>query len=90
MSLVPPAPPGWNYNPPSWSQRLPIAGVALVGFGIAAYLTAFQIGVIERVWEPAFGSGSDTALTSEVSSILCRYQPGRLAQPAIFWTPLRQ
>ena len=70
MNLALPAPPGWDYNPSSWSQRLPIAGVALVGFGIAAYLTAFQIGVIERVWEPVFGSGSDTVLTSEVSSIL--------------------
>jgi hypothetical protein len=29
-------PPGWEYNPASWSQRLPIIGLALLGFGIAS------------------------------------------------------
>jgi len=30
-------PPGWTYNPASWRERLPIIGVALLGFGIASY-----------------------------------------------------
>jgi hypothetical protein len=32
-------PAGWTSNPSTWPQRLPIVGLALVGFGIAAYLT---------------------------------------------------
>ncbi len=26
-------PPGWSYNPSTWAQRLPIVGLALIGFG---------------------------------------------------------
>ena len=64
------APPGWSYNPSSWGQRLPIVGLALVGFAIASYLTAFQVGLVQTVWEPFFGRGSETILTSSVSRIL--------------------
>ena len=63
-------PPGWNYDPSSWSQRLPIVGLSLVGFAIASYLTAFQIGLVQTIWEPFFGRGSETILTSSVSRIL--------------------
>lgn len=63
-------PPGWNYDPSAWSQRLPIIGLALVGFGIAAYLTLFQVGVLSTVVEPFFGNGSRKILTSYVSYIL--------------------
>lgn len=31
-------PPDWDYDPSGWSQRLPIVGVAIVGFLIALYL----------------------------------------------------
>lgn len=64
------APPGWSYNPSSWSDRLPIVLAALVGFGIATYLTLFQLKVIGSVWEPFFGDGSRTILTSGVSRAL--------------------
>lgn len=57
-------------NPSSWSQRLPIISLALVGVGIAGYLTLFQIGVIATVWEPFFGNGSRIILTSRVSYAL--------------------
>jgi uncharacterized membrane protein len=63
-------PPGWTYNPGSWAQRLPIAGAAMVGFVIATYLSLFQYGVVDTVWEPFFGDGSRTILTSELSSVL--------------------
>jgi hypothetical protein len=63
-------PPGWSGNPSSWPQRLPIIGLALVGAGIAGYLTAFQIGLISTVWEPFFGDGSERILTSSVSRVL--------------------
>ncbi len=63
-------PPGWSYNPSSWSQRLPIVGLALVGFGIAIYLTLYQLGILPTIWEPFFGDGSQVILNSSVSRIL--------------------
>lgn len=63
-------PPGWSYNPASWSQRLPIAGLALVGFVIASYLALYQVGVFATVWDPFFGNGSRTILNSSVSRVL--------------------
>lgn len=63
-------PPGWDYNPSTWGQRLPIVIAALVGFGIATYLTLFQLKVIDTVWEPFFGNGSREVLTSKLSTVL--------------------
>lgn len=63
-------PPGWTRNPSTWSQRLPIVGLALVGFAIATYLSLFQLDLIPRVWEPFFGNGSRRILNSSVSHIL--------------------
>jgi hypothetical protein len=66
-------PPGWSYNPADWSQRLPIIGLALVGFAIATYLSLYQYRVIDQVWEPFFGDGSETILRSEVSDVIPKY-----------------
>lgn len=63
-------PPGWSYDPSSWGQRLPLVGAAAVGFAIAAYLAAFQLGLLGGVWEPFFGDGSRTILTSGASRVL--------------------
>lgn len=63
-------PPGWAYNPSSWSQRLPIVGLALLGVAVAGYLAAFQLGVVPTVWEPFFGDDSRRILTSGVSRVL--------------------
>ncbi len=63
-------PPGWDYDPSAWSQRIPIVLAAVVGAAIASYLGAFQLGLIDDVWEPFFGSGSRTILTSGVSHLL--------------------
>jgi hypothetical protein len=60
-------PPGWDYSPSSWSQRLPIIVLAFVGFFIARYLSAYQLGHIEAVWDPFFGDGTVRIITSEVS-----------------------
>ena len=64
------APPGWDYNPSAWSQRLPIAALACVGFGVAMYLALYQWDVFANVWEPFFGEGSRVILTSSVSHLL--------------------
>lgn len=66
----PDAPPGWDYNPASWPQRLPIIGAAVVGFFIAGYLALYQWRVIGTVWEPFFGNGSEKILNSKVSHLL--------------------
>jgi uncharacterized membrane protein len=63
-------PPGWDYNPASWEQRLPIVALAVIGFLIALYLTLYQVRVLHSVWEPFFGSGSQRILNSEISRIL--------------------
>lgn len=63
-------PPGWTYNPAAWSQRLPIVGLALVGTAIATYLSLYQLGIVNTVWEPFFGNGSRRILESKVSYIL--------------------
>jgi uncharacterized membrane protein len=64
------APPGWDYNPSSWPQRWPIIVLALVGFGIATYLSLYQLEFLATVWEPFFGNGSRRVLHSSVSQAL--------------------
>lgn len=63
-------PPGWDYNPATWAQRIPIIVLALVGFGIATYLSLYQLDYMDTVWEPFFGNGSTTILNSKISHIL--------------------
>ncbi len=63
-------PPGWGYNPSEWGQRLPIVGLALVGFGVALYLALYQWRVFDAVWEPFFGDGSRRILNSRISRLL--------------------
>jgi len=63
-------PPGWDYNPAKWSQRIPIALLGLLGFGIATYLALYQWGIFDEVWEPFFGDGSVRILHSAVSRVL--------------------
>lgn len=63
----PPTPPGWSYNPSSWSQRLPIVVLGAIGFFVSRYLAAYQLGHIDEVWDPLFGDGTARVLDSEVS-----------------------
>ncbi|WP_161888603.1 vitamin K epoxide reductase family protein [Pontibacter russatus] len=63
-------PPGWSYNPAAWGQRLPIVGLAMIGFSIATYMALFQLKILDTVWEPFFGNDSRKILTSSVSKIL--------------------
>lgn len=63
-------PQGWSYNPSEWAQRIPIIILAVAGTGIAAYLTLYQLKMIDTVWEPFFGKGSQTILNSGISKIL--------------------
>lgn len=63
-------PPGWEYNPSAWSERVPIVVLALVGFAIAMYLALYQLDILSTVWEPFFGDGSRTILNSRISHLL--------------------
>jgi uncharacterized membrane protein len=68
----PPAsvPPGWSYNPSTWAERLWLVGVALVGVAVSSYLAFYQYGLVEDVWEPFFGQGSEEVLHSFLSTVL--------------------
>lgn len=63
-------PPGWDYNPATWPQRVPIIVLAVIGFVIAAYLGLYQYRVVGSVWEPLFGDGSRRILNSPLSRVL--------------------
>src|SRR5215211_312084 len=63
-------PPGWDYNPSSWPQRIPLVVVALIGFLIALYLGLYQARIFSTMWEPFFGDGSERVLNSFISKAL--------------------
>jgi uncharacterized membrane protein len=65
----PHTPPGWNYNPSAWPERLPIVVLALLGAAIATVLALYQARVFDTVWEPFFGRGSEIILDSWVSRL---------------------
>lgn len=60
-------PEGWDYNPSTWQQRIPIVSLAFIGFFIARYMAAYQLGHINAVWDPIFGNQTATILSSDVS-----------------------
>ncbi|MDP2215536.1 vitamin K epoxide reductase family protein [Phenylobacterium sp.] len=69
----PATPPGWSYNPSTWAQRLPIIALAMIGLFVSLYMAAYQLGHIDRVWDPFFAGGPDprngteAVITSDVS-----------------------
>lgn len=60
-------PPGWSYNPSSWHHRIPVVILAFLGFFVARTMAAFQLGHIQAIWDPFFGDGTKTVLTSKVA-----------------------
>lgn len=67
------AAPPWDYNPSAWKQRIPICILAGVGFVISAYLSLFEWGLIDSVWDPVFGRQTEQVLASEVAHRLHRW-----------------
>ncbi len=70
----PDIPPGWDFSPSDWFQRIPIIVLAFVGFVISYYLTAYQLGHINAVFDPFFDgatqinkNGTEEIITSSVS-----------------------
>lgn len=72
-SFGPTIPPGWNRNPSDWFQRALIIILAFVGFFISRYMTAYQLGHIDGVWDPFFvapegeKNGTEFIITSPMS-----------------------
>lgn len=66
-NIQPLIPPGWDYNPSSWAQRIPLVAIAFVGFLIALYLGLYQLEIFPTVWEQFFGNGSERVLNSFIS-----------------------
>ena len=67
------APPNLDYNPSSWSQRIPICLLAAVAFFIAAYMALYQWRLIDSVWDPVFGAQTRDVLDSETSEAMRRW-----------------
>ncbi|WP_282026259.1 NAD-dependent epimerase/dehydratase family protein [Limimaricola cinnabarinus] len=70
----PERPPGWSFNPSSWVQRAPVILLAFVGLYVSLYLCAYQLELIDGVWEPFFAgspsdpqNGTEEIITSSVS-----------------------
>lgn len=70
MSNLKEIPPGWDYNPSTWHQSLPLVFVALASVGIATYLSLYQFKITSHVWNPFFGRQTEKILTSPVSRLL--------------------
>ena len=65
-------PAGWTYSPSSWPQRIPIIALGFLGFLIARYLAAYQLGHVDSAWDPFFDvpgaqNGTEYIITSHVS-----------------------
>lgn len=60
-------PQNWDYNPSAWSQRIPIITLAFLGFFIARYMAAYQLGHTNTVWDPVFDQQTATILKSDIS-----------------------
>ena len=75
MMGKPDIPPEWSYCPSTWLQRVPIGALALFGFLVSRYMSAYQMGHIDTVWEPFFPgtdpasglNGTETIITSPMS-----------------------
>lgn len=65
--------PPFRYNASSWSQRVPICALALVGCGAATYMGLYQWGLIDSVWDPVFGEQSAKVLRSPTSLAMERW-----------------
>ncbi|MFP5322615.1 MAG: vitamin K epoxide reductase family protein [Acidimicrobiia bacterium] len=77
-------PPGWDQNPSSWSQRLPIVVIAIFGVFVAGWLALYQQELTDTVWEPFFPGGTEAIVReSGFSKSFERFPIGDAALGAI-------
>lgn len=67
MEMGAEVPPGWTYNPSSWPQRWIMIVTGFLGWMVSRYLSAFQLGYLDTVWDPFFGDSSLAVLNSSLS-----------------------
>ncbi len=72
------SPPGWSYNPSSWSERRPLLFLAAVGLAAAIYTACAQLGIVAWMWDPFFGSESSYLVTHSAISRLSPVPDGLL------------
>lgn len=72
------APPGWSYNPSSWSERWPLLLLATIGLAAAIYTACGQLGIVALMWDPFFGSQSSYLVTHSTISRLLPIPDGLL------------
>jgi uncharacterized membrane protein len=63
-------PKGWSYNPSTYIQRFPVIILTGICWFLARYLTAYQLGFIDSMWDPFFGDGTIRVITSDISKAL--------------------
>lgn len=63
----------WSYNPSAWSQRVPICVLAGVATLIASYMALYQWRLVDSVWDPVFGDGTQQVLDSKVAQTMDRW-----------------
>jgi len=61
------APAGWSFNPSGWAPRTCTIFLAMICWFLSRYLSAYQLGYINDVWDPFFGSQTIKVLTSKVA-----------------------
>lgn len=67
MQHGPGTPPGWSYNPSSWAQRWILIATGFAGFITSRHLAMYQLGYIDQIWDPFFGTGTTRVLDSKMS-----------------------
>jgi hypothetical protein len=72
-SVLDVCPPGFDYNPSSWGQRVPICVLAAVAFAIASYMALYQWRLLPDAWDPIFGDQTRRVLDSEASETMRRW-----------------
>lgn len=70
MKMGSEVPPGWTYNPSSWPQRWIMIVTGFIGFVVSRYLAAYQLGYLDSVLDPFFGSSTQQVLNSSMSQSL--------------------
>ena len=60
-------PEGWSYNPSAWLPRLLTVGFAMICWNFARYMAAYQLGYIDKMWDPLFKDGTLRVITSAIS-----------------------
>lgn len=67
MKMGSEVPAGWSYNPSSWDQRWIMIVLGFAGWMVSRYLGAWQLGFIDKAWDPFFGGQTEKVLNSSMS-----------------------